>query len=71
MKRITEQPLNQAGVPVVETTIFAGWNPCEPVERDELITAINLLCGHLDVHIVRTNKTKHGTTEIALVDESL
>lgn len=54
---------NQAGLPVQEDTIIFGWDSVTDQERDE---AIKLILTHLKMKVVRTNATKHGTTEIEL-----
>ena len=60
---------NQNGDSVEEAPMFLSWSDqATNAERDE---AIKLILQHLGCHIVRTNATKHGNTELVLrVNES-
>jgi hypothetical protein len=44
---------------------------CSPQDftREELVEAVLLLCGHLNVSLWRTNATKHGGVELELRKE--
>lgn len=56
--------VNQLGEEIEETALFEIWSdPATDAERDK---AISLILCHLNCAIVRTNATKHGTTEIEL-----
>jgi len=58
---------NQMDEPVEETQLFEFW--CDTATDKERDTAISLILGHLGLKIVRTNATKHGTTELELRKE--
>jgi len=63
--------VNQKGEPVQEDTIYSYFgNVCAsmPITEDVRDKAIALLCEKLQVEIVLTNATKHGTTELVLRD---
>jgi len=61
--------VNQAGQPIPEEGFYPiGWEWNSPTD-DVRDAAIALLCTHLGVCIVRTNATKHGTTEVVLQKE--
>jgi hypothetical protein len=55
---------NQIDEPIEETPLFRCWG--EQATDDERDAAIGLILGHLGLKIVRTNATKHGTTELEL-----
>lgn len=56
--------INQNGEPVTEKQMFALWSDsATDAERDQ---AIKLILIHLECHIVCTNATKHGATELVL-----
>lgn len=57
---------NQADEPVVEDLLYAFGMTFDSATDQERDKAIALLCQHLGVEIVRTNATKHGTTEVVL-----
>lgn len=62
--------INQRGQPVEETVLYGSgmcWTPPTVAERD---TVIAMLAERLGVCVVRTNATKHGTTEIVLKEIS-
>ncbi|OOV05785.1 hypothetical protein RF819_02835 [Rhodoferax fermentans] len=60
--------VNQRGEPVVEEHLFRyGIRSATDDERD---TAIVLILEHLGLVIVKTNATKHGTTELELRKEA-
>lgn len=54
---------NQMGDPVEEEVLFPAY---AYVEQSDLSAAVSLLCQRLGVEIVRTNATKHGTTELVI-----
>lgn len=58
-----QMQVNQDGEDVVVDLMFQAWGSATNEERDE---AIRLICEHLKVHIVRTNATKGGRTELQL-----
>ena len=57
---------NQAGSPVEEEMLYAHGMTFGAVEDKDRDAAIALLCRHFGVEVVRTNATKHGTTEVVL-----
>jgi hypothetical protein len=59
--------VNTNGDAVEETELFVGFSHTDD-ERDK---AICLLLDHLGLEVVRTNATKHGTTEIVLRKEAI
>ena len=56
------------GDPVEETQLFKLWS--DSATDDERDTAISMILDYLQMEIVRTNATKHGTTEIVLRKEA-
>ncbi len=58
---------NQVDEPVTEDMLFTCWG--ERATDDERDKAIGLILQHLGMTIVRTNATKHGTTELELRKE--
>jgi len=56
-------PTNQMGDAIEEEVLFPAYGY---VEQSDLGKAVSLLCARLGVEIVRTNATKHGTTELVL-----
>ena len=55
---------NTNGDHLDETVLFTVWSSkATDYERD---TAIRMILEHLGLEIVRTNATKHGTTELEL-----
>lgn len=56
--------VNPRGKPV-ETTVLLPYGS-EHLSPEELHEALNLLCEHLGIKIIRTNATKQGNTEIQL-----
>lgn len=63
--------VNQMGEPVEESELFPHGFNYQSWSKEDLATALGLLCSHLKIEIVRTNATKHGATELVLrgVDE--
>ena len=61
---MSDRWVNQLGEPVEETQLFQiGCDSATDYERD---TAISMILDYLQMEIVRTNATKHGTTELVL-----
>ena len=59
---MTDQWVNTNGDPVEETVMFIGdYHTLEECEK-----AICLLLDHFNLEVVRTNATKHGTTDVVL-----
>lgn len=56
--------VNTNGDEIEETIMFHMW--CGGHTDDERNMAIYLLLDHFNLEIVRTNATKHGTTEMVL-----
>ena len=56
--------VNTNGDEIEETKMFQMW--CGGHTDDERNMAIYLLLDHFNLEIVRTNATKHGTTEMVL-----
>lgn len=56
--------VNQRGDPISETQIFPSYGT--EVDTEDLHEALNMLCEHLGVAIVRTNATKHGHSQLQL-----
>lgn len=54
--------VNQRGEPIEETFLIF---PAD-FDQEDLATAVLLLADHLGVEFWRTNRTKHGNTEIDL-----
>lgn len=61
--------VNQRGEPVIRDMLYGYGMSLEKLNEDERDKAIAAICQHLGVVIVRTNATKHGTTEIQLQSE--
>ena len=61
---------NQAGKPVVEEILISYGMVHDTLENEDLCEIVAQLCGRLNVSVVRTNATKHGSTEIALREET-
>jgi hypothetical protein len=61
---MTDQWINRLGDPVEETQLFKFWS--DSATDDERDTAISMILDYLRMEIVRTNATKHGTTELEL-----
>jgi hypothetical protein len=59
-----DQWVNTNGDPVEETQMFPIW--CGDHTDEERDMAIYLLLDHFNLEIIRTNATKHGTTEMVL-----
>ena len=59
---MTDQWINRLGDPVEETQLFKFWS--DSATDDERDTAISMILDYLQMEIVRTNATKHGTTEL-------
>jgi hypothetical protein len=59
-----DQWVNRNGDPVEETQMFPIW--CGDHTDEERDMAIYLLLDHFNLEIIRTNATKHGTTEMVL-----
>lgn len=56
-----------SGDEAVEETMFKCWSDsAADAERDE---AIGLILHHLNMTIVRTNRTKHGNIELVLRED--
>ena len=62
--------VNQRGEPIEENTLFPYGHEYEKVSDADRNQAIDLLCQHLNVRLVRTNATKHGNTEIVLMPDN-
>ena len=58
--------VNQMGDVAFEDDLLNPWcdTPATDAERDDII---RLLLEHLNLRAIRTNKTKHGNTEVQLV----
>ena len=56
--------VNTNGDEIEETKMFQMW--CGEHTDEERDMAISLLLDHFNLEIVRTNATKHGTTELEL-----
>ena len=56
--------VNTNGDEIEETKMFQMW--CGEHTDEERDMAISLLLDHFNLEIVRTNATKHGTTEMVL-----
>ena len=54
--------VNTNGDEIEETKMFQMW--CGEHTDDERDTAISMILDYLQMEIVRTNATKHGTTEL-------
>ena len=63
-QKMTDQWINRLGDPVEETQLFKLWS--DRATDDERDTAISMILDYLQMEIVRTNATKHGTTELEL-----
>ena len=60
--------VNQNG-DVIKETEFSQWNTNEFSEKEK-VKVLCLLLDYLKLEAVRTNATKHGTTEIVLRPQS-